>query len=47
MCKIGRGITSLGNRSIGGRFGGMNEVKKLLIFVRRKMEMEADPQLAV
>ena len=36
VCKIGRGITGLGNRSNGSRFGGMSEAKKLLVFTRRK-----------
>ena len=36
VCKIGRDITGLGNKSNGGRFGGMSEAKKLLIFTRCK-----------
>ena len=36
VCKIGRGITGLGNISNGSRFGCVSEAKKLLMFIRIK-----------
>ena len=36
MCKASRDITSLGNRSNGGRFGCLSETKVLLIFTGRR-----------
>ena len=35
VCKMGRDITGLGNRSNRGKFGSMSEAKKLPIFTRR------------
>ena len=32
VCKIGRGITGLGNKSNGGRFGGMSKAKNSFFF---------------
>ena len=36
MCKASRDITSLDNRSNGGRFGCLSETKVLLIFTECK-----------